>query len=55
MRKRRLFFNRKFLKGYRSCTGQYNGGLPCLGSSIEYSTCATNVTCPSMYFNNNSR
>lgn len=31
---------------YRNCSGQYNGGVPCIGASIEYQTCATGVTCP---------
>ena len=35
--------------GYRNCSGQYNGGYPCLGSTIEYRTCATNIICPSEY------
>lgn len=36
-----------FLIGTRDCTGQYNGGYPCLGASIESQSCATNITCPS--------
>ncbi|CAF4070391.1 unnamed protein product [Rotaria sp. Silwood2] len=31
---------------YRNCTGQYNGGYPCVGSTIDFQTCNTNVTCP---------
>ncbi|UJR31957.1 hypothetical protein I4U23_019430 [Adineta vaga] len=31
---------------YRNCTGQSNGGYPCIGAALEYETCATNITCP---------
>lgn len=36
--------------GSRTCSGQYNGGYPCVGSPIEYEPCATNVSCPSEFF-----
>jgi hypothetical protein len=46
------FHFKRNLKGYRNCSGQYNGGYPCVGATIDYQTCTTNVTCPSKYFNN---
>ena len=32
-----------------------NGGYPCIGPTLQYGTCATNVTCPSKYSNNIDR
>ncbi|CAF1161779.1 unnamed protein product [Adineta steineri] len=31
---------------YRNCTGQSNGGYPCIGGAISYQACSTNITCP---------
>ncbi|CAF1679281.1 unnamed protein product [Rotaria magnacalcarata] len=31
---------------FRNCSGEYNGGNPCVGSTLQYDTCNTNVTCP---------
>ncbi len=44
------YFQSNITIGYRNCSGQYNGGYPCLGASIQYNVCATNVTCPREYF-----
>ena len=37
------------LAGYRNCSGEYNGGYPCMGPALQSQSCVTGVPCPSKH------